>query len=64
MCESNQRQANAFEITPAMIEAGVSALYQAMGYQLSGSVVDGVSSVLEVALRSREISCADPKRSI
>lgn len=27
MCESDQRQADAIEVTPAMIEAGAKALY-------------------------------------
>lgn len=34
-----------------MIEAGVAALYDEMGYQLEGSVNDGVRAVLQEGLR-------------
>lgn len=41
------------EITPAMIKAGVSALYEAMGYQLLGRPEVGVEAVFAAMLRAR-----------
>ena len=44
----------ALEITPAMIEAGVKALYAVMGYQLSlASVEDGVAAALSAAMSEK-----------
>jgi len=44
-------------ITDKMIEAGVSAIYRAIGYQLEGTIEDGVEAVFEAMLRASN-TCA------
>lgn len=56
MSEVPEQAGPQIEVTRSMIEAGVSAIYREMGYQLAGSVEDGVAAVIEAALR--ELSTA------
>jgi len=48
------------EITPAMIEAGVKALYHSMGYQLLGSPEAGVEAVFLAMFRRRAMGDKHP----
>lgn len=58
---NDSRQAGAtIEITPAMVEAGVKALYAELGYQLEGSPSAGVEAVISAAIR--KIDCVTPVR--
>lgn len=52
---SDSRQADAeIEVTPAMVEAGVSALYGEIGFQLEGSAPDGVRAAISAAFALSE----------
>lgn len=49
--------------TPEMIEAGVSALYHEMGYQLLGSPGAGVEAVFKAMFRSSLMGVQQPSAS-